>query len=296
MLFRTFAVYIKLGLKTVTESLQFATAVLSSAGVAAALIAVAAWLAREWIGNRLSGRIRHEYDAKLAELNARLKLQGESAAMNLKAEVERLSERLRQSAHALSEVQKATIERRLLAVEEVWAATLTAQNALPTAFVFLDVLLDKEYPGAISNPKTGPDLKAIDAFQIIGKAQAKNESVLKRRPFVGNYLWVLYSTYQSTLFRMIYLVSQCEETPEKLLWFSDSLIRKHIQAALGDAMLKEFDSLTISRVSWVRNQFTKAVLDAMESLVAGHEYGEATIRQARRMEALLIESAARGEA
>ncbi|RQO60407.1 hypothetical protein DBR47_08570 [Paucibacter sp. KBW04] len=276
-----------------TDPLQFVTAVLSSAGVAAALLAVAAWLAREWIGNRLSGRIRHEYDAKLAELNARLKLQGESTAMNLKAEVDRLSERRRQSAQALSEVQKATIERRLLAVEEVWAATVTAQKAMPSVFVFLDVLLDKEYPEAINNPKTGPELKAVDAFQIIEEALAKNASVVKRRPFVGNYLWVLYSTYQSTLFRMIYLVSQCEEKPEKLFWFSDSLIRRYIQAALGDELLKEFESLNISRVTWVHSQFTKAMLEAMDSLVAGHEYGEATIHQAKRMEALLLESAAR---
>lgn len=279
-----------LGTTIVIDLLQFATAVLSSAGVAATLVAVVAWLAREWIGNRLSGGIRHEYDTKLAEFNARLKLQGETAATNLKAEVERLSERLRHSAQSLEEVQKATIERRLLAVEEIWAATLTAESALPSVFSILDVLLDTEYLGAIDNPKVGPDLEVIDAFQIIRTAQEKNAYVIKRRPFIGNYLWVLYSTYQSILFRMIYLVSQCNEEPEKLLWFSDKLIRERIKAALGDSMLNEFDSLTVSKVSWVRNQFTKAILEAMDSLVTGHEYSEAAIRQAKRMEALLFEA------
>lgn len=274
----------------VTDPLQFVTAVLSSAGVAATLVAVVAWLAREWIGNRLSGGIRHEYDIKLAELNARLKLQGETAATNLKAEVERLSERLRHSAQSLEEVQKATIERRLLAVEEIWVGTLTAESALPSVFSILDVLLDNEYLGAIDNPKVGPDLKAINASEIIRKTYETNAFVIKRRPFIGNYLWVLYSTYQSILFRMIYLVSQCNEEPEKLLWFSDKLIRRHIKAALGDSMLNEFDSLTVSKVSWVRNQFTKAILEAMDSLVTGHEYGEAAIRQAERMETLLFES------
>lgn len=274
----------------VTDPLQFVTAVLSSAGVAATLVAVVAWLAREWIGNRLSGGIRHEYDIKLAELNARLKLQGETAATNLKAEIERLSERLRHSAQSLEEVQKATIERRLLAVEEIWEATLTAKSALPSVFSILDVLVDTEYLGAIGNPKVGPSLKAIDAFQIISTVQEKNAYAIKRRPFIGNYLWMLYSTYQIILFRMIYLVSQCNEEPEKLLWFSDKLIRQHIKAALGDSMLNEFDSLTVSKVSWVRNQFTKAILEAMDSLVTGHEYGEAAIRQAERMETLLFES------
>lgn len=268
---------------------DFTITVLSSAGVSVTLITFAVWLLRTWIVNRLSAGIRHEYDQRLTELSARLKQQGDAATTQLKAEMDRLSERLRHSAQSLGEVQKATIERRLAGIEEVWLAVLTLQETLPSVFATLDVLFDEEYQGAMRNAKIGPQLKAINHLAILGPALEKTDTVSKRRPFIGNYLWVLFSTYRAILFRMVYLVSQSQKEPEKIHWYSDKLIRMHIQAALGDQLLTEFDCLKTLRVSWIRDHFSRAVLDSMESVIEGLDFSEAAMRQAEKMEALLFD-------
>lgn len=280
-----------LGLKK--QMSEFALTVLSSAGASVALLAALAWLLRAWIGERLSAGIRHEYEQRLSELNARLKQQGDFATTQLKAEMDRFAERLRHSAQSLGEMQKATLERRLTAVDEVWGTVLATEESLPSVFVFLDVLLDKEYASALTNPKTGPDLKAIDHFAVIGPALTKMKDLALRRPFVGSFLWALSSTHRATLFRMIYLVSQCAKDPASIHWYSDDLIRRHIKAGLGEQKLVEFDALRISRITWVRENFTRAILEAMDDIIAGRESSEAAMRQAEKMETLLIESARR---
>jgi hypothetical protein len=88
---------------------------------------------------------------------------------------------------------------------------------------------------------------------------------------------------------MIYLVSEWAKEPSKSLWFKDGMIRRYVQAALGEAALKEFDSLGISRVSWIRERFTREILRAMDSLIAGREFGEAMLNQAEKMEAILAD-------
>lgn len=269
---------------------EFIATVLSSAGVSATLLVGASWLLRTWIENRLGAGIRHEYDQRLAELSARLKQQGDAATTQLKADMDRLAERLRHSASSFGEVQKATIERRLVAIEDLWRAVIVIQEAVPSGILSLDVLLDEEYLSAIKNPKIGPRLKSIDHYAVINGALEQNKHLAQRRPFISNYLWVIFSTYQAILFRITYLVSQCEKNPEKIRWYTDGLIRKHIQAGLGDQLLKEFDTLRFSRVSWLRDQFNREILSAIESVVAGRESGEAALRQAEKMEEILLES------
>ena len=78
-----------------SELQQFALTVISSAGVSVALSGVVVWLAREWIGERLRSSIRHEYDQRLAMLNAELRTQGDAQLASLKAELDKQAEKLR---------------------------------------------------------------------------------------------------------------------------------------------------------------------------------------------------------
>ena len=273
-----------------TSFSDFVVIVLSSAGASAVLITAMGWLLRTWIAERLTARVRHDYARKLAELNAQLKLQTDTSSLQLKADLDRIADRLKHSVQTSGEFHKATIERRLTAVEEVWAAVLRAESALPAVFFILDVLLDSEYESALTNPKTASEFKAIDHFKIISEALNSFKNVAQRRPFAGSYLWALSATYRSTVFRMIYLVSEARNQPAKIHWYSDDLLRKHIRAGLGADALTNFDAQRTGRVTWVRDHFSKAVLDAIDVVVAGREAGESALRQAERMEELLTAS------
>ncbi|MDP3346682.1 MAG: hypothetical protein Q8S96_19810 [Hydrogenophaga sp.] len=275
---------------------DFILTILYSAGTSAATIAVLTWLLRSWIGERLSAGIRHEYDQRIAELNARLKQQGEIATTQLKAEMDRFAEKLRHSAHSFSEMQKASHERKLSGVEDVWASVLAIEDAVPGSILFLDVLLDSEHSSALQNPKLGPELLAINHYKVIAHALETTKGIAVRRPFVGSVVWALSSTYRACLFRLIYLVSQCAEDPSKIHWYTDDLVRRHIKAGLGENKLSEFDALRTSRITWMRENFTRAILEAMDNIIAGRESSEAAIRQAQRMEKVLLESALAQEA
>lgn len=82
---------------------EFALSLLSAAGVSAALTGVVIWLARNWIGERLRNSIRHEYDLKLSTLNNELRTQADAQAAQLKASIERESEKIRFATSSIGE-------------------------------------------------------------------------------------------------------------------------------------------------------------------------------------------------
>lgn len=119
------------------------TAVTSSLGTAG-LIAILGWLFRVWIGERLKSSLKHHYDQQLEQLKADLKGQGEANLTHLKSEVDRQAEQLRIAASSFSEVQKATIVRKIEAVDALWVGVLHARRAFPSIIVMTDALTRSE--------------------------------------------------------------------------------------------------------------------------------------------------------
>jgi hypothetical protein len=269
------------------DHLNLALTLLASASVSAALCAALMWLARTWIGERLKAGIQHEYNQNLAALNAQLKLQEDATAAKLKGKIDREAEKLRFSAQSLGEVQKAAISKRLAAVEETWKTVLELNDAVPSAMSFLDILLTNEYLDAPSMPTFSGSLRELDHTPIVMAASARSRKLAQLRPYIGEYLWALFTTYQAVVLRTIYLIDRSKTEPKKLMWHEDNLIRQYIQLSLGDKALAEFDSATFSKVSWVMDRFTRAILRAMENIIAGKEFGEVAMQQAELMEAQL---------
>lgn len=255
-----------------TNLSAYLLAILASAGTTTLLLVAAAWLGRKWIGKRLEASIQHEYDKGLVAF---------------KREIDRDAEKLRLASAAFGEVQKATVTKRLEAVEATWKTILELQAAVPASFVYLDVLTDSEYLTARSHKNIGPALASIDADKVVTEASDRAQQLAVLRPFIGEYLWVLFSVYQSTLLRMVYLVGRSKSEPRKILWYEDKNILRNIELALGEPALAEFQSLSLSRVSWVHDHFTRKILSTMEHVVAGREFGEAAMKQAEVMESQL---------
>ncbi|MEX3846245.1 hypothetical protein [Paraburkholderia sp. BR10882] len=80
---------------------QFAWTLISSSSLSVLLTGALAWLTRTWIGERLRGAIRSEYDAKLETLKAQLKSSADAMLETHKAQLKAQSdvelERLRTS-------------------------------------------------------------------------------------------------------------------------------------------------------------------------------------------------------
>ena len=272
------------------DYLHFAVTLLTSVGVSALLSAALVWLARTWISERLRASIQHEYDQKLASINAALKVQGDAAAARLKGEIEREADKLRLASQSFGEVQKAAIAMRLAAVEETWQTVLTLNDSVPGAVSYLDILLDNEYLGAPSKPTFQDALRRLDHVPIVTSATDRSRKLAVLRPYTGEYLWALFATYQAVVLRTTYLVDKSKTEPAKLRWFEDQLVLRHIESGLGSQALQEFQNSNFAKVSWVRDRFVHAILQAMERIVAGKETSDAAMRQAEQMEKQMREA------
>src|SRR5712691_10145063 len=104
---------------------------LLSAASGAAVSGLLMWLFKEWISTRLRGSIQHEYDRKLETHKAQLKAEQEIAILNIKTAVAREAA-FHTAAHAsFAEGQKASMERKLSAVDRLWSCVLQLRAGLP---------------------------------------------------------------------------------------------------------------------------------------------------------------------
>jgi hypothetical protein len=160
--------------------------VLSSVS-SAILVAVALWLGRTWIKERLTASIRAETERELAKL---------------KSELDRASQRIKDLAFAgtsaNAQVEGALLEHRIRAVNTVWESVLSWQK-VSVATMMISVLSDDWLSKNASHPGTKSTfeqiLKTTDHVDFMKK---QNETELVR-PFLSEQIWALYAAYHSIL-------------------------------------------------------------------------------------------------
>ncbi|MFC6307229.1 hypothetical protein E2553_37790 [Paraburkholderia dipogonis] len=121
-----------------TDWLDFAVVMLSSAGVSVALTAALVWLLRSWIGERVRGAIQAEYAEKLETLKVQLQAEAalklETYRATLKgqgdAELEKLRASLAIAAAARNAQYGGLVERRFEAIAAVHGLLLRFHQAV----------------------------------------------------------------------------------------------------------------------------------------------------------------------
>ena len=228
---------------------NFALTTATSAGISALLVAILGWLCRAWITERLKGSIKHEYDDRLEKLKAELKTQGDAHLASLKAEVDRQAEKLRIAATSFSEVQKATITKKIEAVDVLWLGVIQARKAFPGILSLTDILTDEEMKGFYTDPSLRPYSARMGDIVEMDYFSAGLEEVERMRPHLGEYIWALYVTYRTVLGRSIVLIKKGKEQPQKIAWHQDENIKMLIASAFGEKGLREFEELKFARFS-----------------------------------------------
>ncbi|MFF5867607.1 hypothetical protein [Pseudomonas sp. NPDC012596] len=264
--------------------INFALTTLATAGVTTVLLAALGWLLRTWIGERLKASIKHDYDERLERLKSELKVQNDLDLAALKSEVDRQAEKLKIAALSFSDVQKATIPRKIEAVDDLWAAVMQARGHMPGEFYVCDVLTDDELSDM---RKTGPlndirlRLLKIDAMALSPLIFGDAEKV---RPHVGEYIWALFATFHGLLSRILFLISGKNEDRR---WYRDKNVQRLIASAFGQDRLDVFLHLKVSRYDWLRREFDGRLFASFEHLLNGKAFSEAALRQAQEMESQL---------
>lgn len=263
---------------------SFLTTLLTSAGASVLLSAALVFLARHWITERLQQSIRHEYDQKLAHLNAHLRNESDKNALLLKSSIEREAERLRFATASVSQTQRVAIDRRLTGLETLWDGVLATRENVPIVMGFIDILTVDEYSSMKNHPHFIAMIGEVSPEKLAAMYKDNVGSRERVRPYVGEYTWALVSTYQSIILRTALLVQMGQEDDKKLNWHLDSGINQLLRSALTTDEFAKFESTRIGKVSWIQRKFESKILAAMQIVISGEQFGEEALRQAQRME------------
>lgn len=255
--------------------LELAWSALKAAITPTVLLLGIGWLCRTWIGEKLKASVKHEYDDRLEQLKAELRAQGDSNLAVLKSEIDRQADKLRIASSSFTEVQKATIPKRIEAIEVLWLAVLEARELFPAGIKLSDVLVRSELLKIYQGP-LGDGLRNIE-YDLMIRFFGKVEN---HRPFLGEVIWAFFATYHGMLGRVVYLFREGRAEPSRLIWYEDENIYSLIHAALGPEVLDEFKRQPHSRLRWLNLQFDKQLFQAFDQLLSGQDFGSAALRHA----------------
>jgi hypothetical protein len=272
---------------------SFVLTTISTAGASAALLAALGWLLRNWISERLRASIKHEYDARLEIIRVELKAQSDAHLTSMKSELDRQADKLRIASVSFSEVQKATIGRKIDAVDALWQGIIESREAFPSEVSITDIFTDEEMKLFYSDPRMSKYSGKMDSINEYNFFQAGFDSVQLMRPHLGEYTWALYVTYRAVLGRSIFLIKQGKDQPSKLAWHEDSNIKRLIESAFGAEGLAEFITLRGGRYHWLSGQFDILLFKAIDTLLTGKGFSDAALKQAQEMEQQIMVSRSR---
>jgi len=260
--------------------------VVSSVATSAVLV----WIFRTWISTRLKASIQHEYDQKLAVLNAELKYSYEAKTEILKSEFQREAEKLRFASSSFGESQKAVLIRRLDAIETYWKNVVSLQGSCPGIISMLDLLQPGEYAETIKNTFFKDLLESLEVKgmrESLEKATPHNEEI---RIYVGEFLWSLFGAYQAILVRVILSVSNWRKDLQNLDWARDEQTLAWVQIVLGPTDYASFEALPFNRLNFVHSKVRDRILTSIQKVISGESLSVDALRQVEALEEIVQKS------
>jgi len=111
------------------------------------------------------------------------------------------------------------------------------------------------------------------------------------RPYVGEYMWAVFSCYQTLLIRISVLLHLAKFDPKKIEWYTDAGNRNLLKAVLTPAELAEFDITTHGKISWLQRRLESKLLEGARVVISGETLGKESVEQALLIQRLLDQQA-----
>lgn len=259
--------------------------VLSSVAGSSLLVGLTAYFSKTWIAERLKASIKHDYDIRLESLKADLRVESEHHLAQLKSEVDRGAERLRAAALSFSEVQKATITRKIEAIDDLWQAVRNASTHVPGVILLTDYLTDDELENMAKYPKLGELRKQLGALSSTDVAPKFFQDADSARPHVGEFVWALFVSFHGIMTRVIHVLEGKSADGDRR-WHRDASILRMVESGFGQERRIQFEALQGHRLLWLRREFERELFKSFEQLLTGRAFSEAALNQAFDMEQL----------
>ena len=243
--------------------------VLVSSGFTGAISAgMVIWLLRNWFLTRLTASIKHEYDEKLACVTEELK-RISSAQAGI------------QSAFAQSHI--VAQQKRLEAINDVWASFLHARNNQPFLLNLIEISHPSEYGKLFAAEKLKKFVEDLSPEGAAKFMRDKDSSIEIARPFVGEYLWSLVYAYEAVCTRITLLLWQYRSKGSGEVWFEDEITLQVIHSVTNDTEFQQFKSLEFGKISWFRNLIERKFLAAASRIINGEASTDIALQEGQRI-------------
>lgn len=261
------------------------------------LLAVALWLGRNFLLTRLTRSVEHEFNRKLEDVRAELRIAEERLKADLRAKEVEISALRAGALSALANRQAALDKRRLEAVDQIWSAVtaLGPARALAASMSYIDF--------EVAAKAAEQDPKARQFFEMIGagfdpKSMDLTEAV-KARPFVSPMVWAVYSAMQAVIAHSIIRWHVLKGGLGTKDFANHEAIAKLIKSALPH-YADYIDKQGPEGYYYVLEALDQRLLAEMRAMLSGTETDKAAIEQAaeilRTSEEVIREAAARKNA
>lgn len=255
-------------------STEWITGVLASSAVSIGLSALAVFLLRHLLVERLKSAVGHEYDARLEAL----RLQHTKVLDELReARTER--EALRSLAFSMiTSSQTAVAERKMHALEAAWQAFCDIRKSVPPHVFTVDFIgydVRKLGPNGLAplkNAKFLDDLKPLMAAIV---------NVTKVRPFLGIRTYALVHAAQSFTGLAISTTVNSFQNGGLRLWYNDPEARTLLSSVLSQSELATFAALRNQQLSWLTTYLEGQLIQSIRDEIAGGLAAQDALQQAQ---------------
>lgn len=250
---------------------------LSSTGA----LALAIWLFRRWITERLARSIQHDLDRKLEALRSSLRESEERLKAELREKEIEIAHLRSGALSAMASRQMNLDKRRLDAIDQLWASV----NSLTPARYIASMMGAVKFDAAATAAESDPRMREF--FATIGNgfepSKLDHSGAAKARPFVSASVWAAYSALLSVIMFSVFRWMQIKGGLGARDFGNHEAIRKVIKAALPDWKEDYLDSLDPSNYQVLIEPLEDRLLQSIRSMLAGEEDDKAAVERAQRI-------------
>jgi len=228
-----------------------------------------------WIGSLVAKRIIYGWEQKHEHELEKLKAGWEHDRSVLTAVVQ-----------SQSAGQAAATERRLVAVEALWADVRKLRSAASFPLFLNDILLPEEYNSALDNPTLSEGLNHL-SDEDLHDINTQTDELELHRPFLGERLWLLFRTYRAFLGRLTFKMIEGRDLRDIKDWREDSYTLQLLNTVLTEREIDAAMQAAVRSARIISDQLESRMIDAMKKVVSGEAEAEASFQHAIRVRTLL---------
>jgi len=188
-----------------------------------------------------------------------------------------------------SDVHSLAQNKRLEAVNILWQNVIKIRNLNKSATFFYLIFKPKEYNKKLDNNINNEILATTPNIEeLSSKTNEIMADVEIYRPFLNEYLWGLFSIYNSFSSRLTYKLKENSKKKNINIWYKDDGLDYLIKAVFNSEELDliEFDSPNSIKI--VIDKMEEKIISECAKIVSGDFAMKKSINQSRKLKEALI--------